>query len=138
MGDKTKQITKKFEMDIAQALSVSHDKIKRAQDELSHSLVEIHKKFDDRLRFEALTPQGKVDSVYHSMIAKLQKARVERDNTLSTARAKGDRFGILIAKEKFDRVTLFHELQDDQGQDFEQLHLQSGIDPSYDPDVYSP
>jgi hypothetical protein len=125
-------------MDIAQAFSTSQDKIKIAQDEFGRSLVEIHQKFNDDLKFEGLTPQGKVDSVYHNMIKILQKARVDKDNALSKARAKNDRVGIYIAEDKFDRLALFHDLQDDQGQDYEQLHLQSGIDPSYDPGVYSP
>jgi hypothetical protein len=35
---------------------------------------------------------------------------------------------------EYEKVLYFYTLQDDQGQDYELIHLQSGVDPYYDPD----
>jgi hypothetical protein len=142
MSERTRRIMNKFDTNVARAFAVSQGKLREAQDELNQSLTMIHQELSDELSFEALSSQGQADLIYKNMDRTLRQARARRDQTILKSRRNritlNSRITIQLAKERFKRVELFQHLRDDYGQDYEQLHLQSGVDPSYDPDVYWP
>jgi hypothetical protein len=72
------------------------------------------------------------------MISALKKAASDKDKDILQSRNMTPSYkGSIrrrVARDRYDRIQLFYRLQDDEGQDYEQLHLQSDIDPYYDPD----
>jgi hypothetical protein len=137
--DKIARLREKFHVEIEEALKISHSKMNQAHKEFMIRFRKAQEELKRNIEIEQLSPQERLNSAHTDITNTLKLAAQTRDIESPQAgdgHSIHEEIDIQFAHEKYARVELFQRLRDDQGQDFEQMHLQSGIDPSYDPDVY--
>jgi hypothetical protein len=142
--------------DIIDTLSAANAENQVAHKQFQTNLNTLTKAYHERIRFHSLKPQAQMDEAARDREISITIATRTRDQQIRRAKLKYNRalgqletiddddhrFDMMIAidhaNKDFDKVRDYHDLQNDYGQDYEQQHLASGVDPYYDPDFFEP
>jgi hypothetical protein len=129
--DKIGKICVEYKMKKERALADLHSKVQQARREFMGASSTARQEFEKNIEFEKLPPQAKMDSRWCEISEILETAAKHRDDKI--AMAGDDTYEIREAHFQYTMVLEYQDTRDDQGQDFEQIYMQSGIDPYYDP-----